>query len=98
MRTPSNVLPDAYRRDDGVLWRRSGKQVVLLPGVSGELFTLDGTGVVLWELLAEPTTLDDAAHLLGEIYGVSPETVAADIEPLLVELVSLSAVSTVLCA
>ncbi|MGH9178401.1 MAG: PqqD family protein [Acidimicrobiales bacterium] len=69
-----------------VLWRRTATAVVLLPLEHGEVFELAGTGAALWDVLAEPVTLGEAADALSTAFGTSPEQVAADIEPVLVEL------------
>jgi hypothetical protein len=50
------------------------------------VFTLEGSGVDLWHLLAEPIALDEAARALAGAYGASPDDVARDIAPVLDEL------------
>jgi hypothetical protein len=75
-----------YARREQVLWRRTGDAVVLLAGDGQEVFTLEGSGVDLWQLLAEPIGLDEAASALAGAYGASREQVASDIAPVLEEL------------
>lgn len=75
-----------YARAEAVLWRRTVTAVVLLPLEDGEVFELAGTGAALWDLLAEPVTMGEAAVVLSRAFRTSPEQVAADIGPVLVEL------------
>jgi hypothetical protein len=77
-----------YTRREEVLWRRTGDAVVLLAadGDGRDVFTLEGSGVDLWQLLAEPVQLDEAASTLAGIYGASRDQVARDIAPVLAEL------------
>ena len=75
-----------YARRERVLWRRSGDAVVLLPADGSQVFTLEGSGVDLWQLLAEPIALDEAARALADVYGTTSDEVAADIAPVLEEL------------
>jgi hypothetical protein len=79
-------------RQDEVLWRRSGDAVVLLPAGAQQVLTLEGSGVHLWHLLAEPIALDEAAATLAEAYGTTPDRVAADIAPVLDDLSRRNAV------
>ena len=75
-----------YARRERVLWRRTGDAVVVLAGDGRQVFTLEGSGVDLWHLLAEPIELDEAARALAGAYGASSEQVAKDIAPVLEEL------------
>jgi hypothetical protein len=69
-----------------VLWRRTADRVLLLPATEGELVSLTGTGVVLWDLLAEPTDADELCRTLASVYGADPRIVATDIAPVLEDL------------
>jgi hypothetical protein len=75
-----------FARREHVLWRRTGDAVVLLAGNGRDVFTLEGSGVDLWHLLAEPIGLREAARALAGAYGASEDDVARDIEPVLAEL------------
>jgi hypothetical protein len=75
-----------YTRRQQVLWRHSSDAVVLLAPSGRQVFTLEGSGVDLWQLLAEPIALEEAADLLAEAYGTTAAEVAADIRPVLDEL------------
>lgn len=73
------------RRDD-VLWRVAGDQLVLLPPGDQDAVTVSGPGVAIWELLAEPSELDDLVAALTARYAEQPARIAADLRRLLREL------------
>jgi hypothetical protein len=81
-----------YQRAESALWRRSSDAVVVLPLGTRDVFTLRGSGSVLWEILARARTLDEAAHSLGQTFGRPADAIAAEIEPVLQELVRRRAV------
>jgi hypothetical protein len=74
------------RRPD-VLTRRSLDALLLLPVEGDDLVTLARTGPEVWDLLAEPRTLDELAAVLAERYGAAEAVVAADVQPILDALV-----------
>lgn len=75
-----------YVREPGVLWRRSGDQVLLMPAASLDVCVLGETGLALWEALAEPVGLREVSVRLSARYEVPAERVAADLEPVLEDL------------
>ncbi len=76
-----------------VLWRCTLDTVVLLPVSSDdEPFVLSGSGPELWELLADPRTLDDLVAVLAAVHAVDPATVRADVEPMLEQLAARRAI------
>lgn len=82
-----------YVRSEEVLWRRNPGEVVLLALGDDEVVRLPGTGGALWDQLSRPISLDDVAAGLGRVYSAAPERVAAEIQPLLDELVRRGAVA-----
>lgn len=84
-----------FVRADGVVWRRSGEAVIALAADAGdsEVVELSGTGVALWDVLAEPVDLDGAAAALADAYRVPASVIAADIAPVLDELVDWGVVT-----
>ena len=77
---------DRYRRATGVVWRHAHGSVFVLPDVRGDVVVLTGTGEQLWWLLADPMTIDQAAHRLADIYGVSDAAVSRDVAPVVADL------------
>jgi hypothetical protein len=64
----------------GVSWRRTGEEVVVLDLARGEYFSLNASGVLLWErLAAEPQTGQQLAALLQETYGLSAVQAQGDV-------------------
>jgi hypothetical protein len=84
-----------WRRRAAVLWRRTLEAVVLLPVEGDEVVTLAGTGTEIWELLAEPRTLEALVTVLADAHAADPAIVATDVEPVLERLVELAAVEAV---
>jgi len=75
-----------YRRAPGVVWRQAHGSVFVLPDGDREIVVLTGTGEDLWWLLADPMTIDQAAHRLAEIYGVPDAAVSRGVAPVLADL------------
>lgn len=75
-----------WERSPYVLWRRSGRRIVLKLPDRDELVILDRSGVELWDELTGPVTVLQVAEVLGVRFGVDPELVAADIVPVLADL------------
>jgi hypothetical protein len=75
-----------YSRGRRVLWRQTSDRVLLLPADDGELVSLTGTGLLLWELLAEPMELMEIADFMSATYGVTTDVVESDLVPVLDDL------------
>jgi hypothetical protein len=75
-----------YSRGKRVLWRKAADRILLLPATDGELVSLTGTGVALWELLTEPIELSDLSAVMATAFAVEPHVIAADLLPILEDL------------
>jgi coenzyme PQQ synthesis protein D (PqqD) len=84
-----------YVRAADVLWRRASGTVVLLSARGGDVFELGGTAVALWDMLALPVTLDEAASALAERFGVAVDVVASDIGTAVQDLVRRGVIDTI---
>lgn len=73
-------------RAPGALWRRLLDGVLVLAPDQDEPLHITAPGDVVWELLAEPITVDELIEELAELYGTPAGTVSADLEPLLATL------------
>ena len=72
------LVPDTVLWRGPVLWRRSGDQVIVRRRGDDRLVVLSGTGLALWEAIAEPITFDALAA--GLACARCPlDTVAADL-------------------
>jgi hypothetical protein len=78
-------LLTTWHRSDGAVWRRTMDGIVVLPG-SGEPIALLGPAAGLWELLAEPLTVEEVVTTLAEHYGVDADQVSPEIRATLDEL------------
>lgn len=80
-----------YRRNDAVLQRDTLAGVLLLVPGQDEPVQITPPGDVVWELLAEPATVDGLVVTLADAYGAPAEVVRADVGELLTQLVGLGA-------
>lgn len=83
-----------YGRGARVLWRQTRDRVLLLHATDGEMVSLTGTGVVLWDLLAEPMELSRLSEVMSAAYGVSADVITADVAPVLDDLSARQLVET----
>lgn len=68
---------------------REGDFGVVVLGRPGEApTTLAGTGVAIWDALAHPCLLEDLIARLADTFAVEPETIRADVEPVVAQLLS----------
>jgi hypothetical protein len=75
-----------WQQDRRVLSRRSGDRVVVLaPGQDAPL-VLEGTGAVVWGLLADPIDEEELVALVADGFGIPTATVEADLRPFLGDL------------
>jgi Coenzyme PQQ synthesis protein D (PqqD) len=84
-------MTDRLVRSPNVLWRRTLRGVVLRP-VGGKAVMLDGSGWLVWDALAAPATLEELSDQLAARTGGEAKIIAADVQPVLDQLVRLKAV------
>jgi coenzyme PQQ synthesis protein D (PqqD) len=77
-----------WERNERTLWRAGadGSLVVLSP-TDEQPHVVHGSGAALWRALAEPRTTAELAAELASAFGVEPDVIARDIEPVLAALV-----------
>jgi len=86
---PSRVsATTTLRASEHVLLRQAGDETVLLDLTSEEFFGLDGAGARMYELLAEPRTIDAVADVMVDEYDVGREQLVTDLLDLAAELVA----------
>jgi hypothetical protein len=86
------TTPVRYCRHSRVLWRRLANAVVVLGPHADKPTAISGPAAEIWDLLALPTTLDDAAAHLAAAHAAPAADVRRDIEPVLERLVREGAV------
>lgn len=65
-------------RQDNVVWRQVGDEVMILDTASSEYLSVNTTGSALWPLLLEGSSLGDLSSALVDKFGVGEDTAAAD--------------------
>jgi hypothetical protein len=73
-------------RSSRVLSRALGPDVLLTAPNREDVVRLAGTAGVVWELLETPHTVSSLVTALSRRYDAAPETIAADVERLVSEL------------
>lgn len=76
----------AYERAPDLLWRRTFDRVLILVPGTGDVVTLAGTGVDLWDALVVPRSLGQLATGLAELYETSRTEVEHDVAPVVADL------------
>lgn len=80
------VAPDTVLRRGPALWR-STIDAVLVRVIDGDdVVRLGGSGVPLWAALDEPRTFAEVCDHLASAFGVEAAQVAADLEPVIDDL------------
>jgi Coenzyme PQQ synthesis protein D (PqqD) len=67
-------------------------QTVLLSPLDFSYHSLDPVGARIWELLAEPLTMDELVEVLSGEYEVAPEQCRGDVSPFIERMVAIGAV------
>jgi Coenzyme PQQ synthesis protein D (PqqD) len=86
-----------YRRTDGYVYRLTvGEHLLVSLHARGEepFYALTPTGALLWESLAEWSTVDDLCARLSSEYEVTRDQAAVDVMDFLEQLESLQAVES----
>jgi coenzyme PQQ synthesis protein D (PqqD) len=79
--------PARYRRNDQVLWRRTGDGAILAhPGEDG-FERLSPTGAAVWELLGSPTTVSSVVAELAEVFEAPRATIESDVTEIIEQYV-----------
>jgi len=70
----------------GVSSSKIGDELALLQPASGQYFTLNQTGAIVWQLLEEPHSTDEIALAVAEKYDISASECQDDIGEIIVRL------------
>jgi hypothetical protein len=63
---------------DDLHWREVDDEIVALEGHRSKYLAANGSGALLWRMLAEGATRDELAAALAEAYGIDAGVAAAD--------------------
>ena len=91
-------LKTCYRKSSSMVARRVADEVILVPirqnvGDLQSIYTLNGAGVRIWELLDNGRTVADIASTVTEEYEVEPPRAEADLVDFLAQLESIGAIA-----
>ena len=89
----SNALPETITASKDVLSREIHGETVLLDLKTESYFGVAGVGARVWQLLAEGTSLRDVSAVLATEYDVNKETLAADVERFVKDLLDAGLVT-----
>lgn len=73
-------------RHHALTWHVAGDDVVVLDLDGSVYLKLNGSGRLLWELLASTATEDDLVTALVDTYGIDQDRAATDVVGFLAEL------------
>ena len=73
-------------RTDAMTWQVVDDEVVVLDLKGGSYFRVNGSGAMLWQLLAQPRTEDELADALIERFAIDRPTAASDASGFLSDL------------
>ena len=81
-----------WRRGRTVLWRRTSACAVVQPRGADEPLVLSGAAAWFWDVLEVPTTIPEAAEMIGRACGMAAADVRPELEALADSLSSSGAV------
>lgn len=84
------LLSDRFRPLSHVVWTRHTDATVLLDADRGLYYTLNDVAGRIWELLAAGEPAIEILRCLGDEYEVAAETLQADVDALLKQLLESS--------
>ena len=73
-------------RQGDLTWQIAGDEVVVLDLAGSVYLKLNGSGRVLWEQLAEPTTEPELVAALVDAYGIDTTLAETDVDAFLTDL------------
>lgn len=73
-------------REDDLDWREIDDEIVVLDTRDAVYLSVQGSGALVWRLLAESTTKDSLIEALVEKYGVDSTRATADVDAFLATL------------
>jgi Coenzyme PQQ synthesis protein D (PqqD) len=69
-----------------IIWSVVDGEAMLLNAVSGEYFSLNGTGTEVWQRLQDGTSEAEIVESMARMYGVEASGIQRDVADLIAEL------------
>lgn len=86
----SSTPKTLYKRNADILTANVDNEVVMMGVQAGSYYGIGGTGTMIWELLAEPKSLDELIDRIAADYDVAREQCASDISTFVKKLLALN--------
>lgn len=83
-----------YRRNTDILSANVDDDLVMMSIQAGNYYNIGGVGTFIWELLAEPRSMDELVDGVTAAYEVERERCAADIDAFVQELIRLKLIES----
>jgi hypothetical protein len=77
-----------FSRSDAPLTAEVDGEIVMLDPATSSYFGLDGVGARIWELCAEPQSIDTLVTVLMDEYDVDEATCVAEVQAFVADLQS----------
>ena len=69
-----------FKTSENIAWRNVNEEVVILHLKSGEYFTLNDVGQLVWLAVADQKNVGEIKQKVVDTFDVSPEKASEDIE------------------
>jgi hypothetical protein len=86
-------MKKTYKIADHVAWRKVGDEIVVLDLKTNAYYSLNETGIVVWEGLAKKQALPALVEAVVDQCDVSPELAAKDAEGFVKRLCEMKLIS-----
>jgi hypothetical protein len=73
-------------RQDNLDWREIGDEIVALDAEAAQYLAVQGSGALVWRMLAESTTRNGLVDALVESYAIESTRATADVDEFLATL------------
>ncbi len=71
------------RRNDGLLAAAVGEELLMMSAAEGKYFNLNNVGARIWELLAQPASVESLVTALTDEYDVTADAAHAQVQDFL---------------
>jgi hypothetical protein len=83
-----------YRRNTDILSANVDDDLVMMSIQAGNYYNIGGVGTFIWELLAEPKSMDELVDGVMADYDVERERCAVDVGAFIEELIRLKLIES----
>jgi Coenzyme PQQ synthesis protein D (PqqD) len=81
------MLEQVWRlQTDSITWQRVAESVLVFDLRNSTYLSIDGCGIVVWELLSRGARLDDLIRIVTETFDVNVDTAHSDLAAFLQDL------------